>query len=192
VSAEYVAFFDKAADYRQRYGSLKLVVTVNLPNIPGPHAGMSVFDIYGSANGAAHLGNWLAAHIATAAANSDAGARMIDMKNDSSQVRFQEEPLSAKVFVNFKNGRAEFELSENGETCRLVPNTAQDSNGNPIPGSRNQFSELPYSFPGGATSSNYREFMELVQRLGITVGTSQGMWACSSVPGLGETCRLVR
>lgn len=192
VPAEYVAFFNKASDYRQRYGSLKLVVTVNLPNVPGPHGNMSVFDIYGSAAGANALGNWLANFVATQAANSDAGQRMIDMKNDGSQVRFQEEPMSAKIFVNFKNGRAEFELSDNGETCTLVPNSAKDVNGNPIPGSRSQFSDLPYNFPGGSTSSNYREFMELVQRLGIPVGTSSGMWACSSVAGLGETCRLVR
>lgn len=192
VPTEYIAFFNKASEYRQRYGSLKLVVTVNLPNVPGPHGNTSAFDVYGSAGGATSLGNWLATFIATAAANSDAGTRMVDMKNDGSQVRFQEEPLSAKVFVNFKDGRAEFELSENGETCRLIPNTVFDSNGNPIPGSRSQFSDLPYNFPGGTTSSNYQEFMELVQRLGIPVGTSSGMWACSSVAGLGETCRLVR
>jgi hypothetical protein len=192
VPAEYVAFFNKASDYRQRYGSLKLVVTVNLPQVSGPHSGMSVFDVYETAGSSANLGNWLARFVSTAAANNDAGQRMIDMKNDGSQVRFQEDPLTAKIFVNFKDGRAEFELSENGETCRLVPNTVFDTHNNPIPGSRSQFSELPYNFPGGRTSASYQEFMELVQRLGIPVGTSSGMWACTSVAGLGETCRLVR
>lgn len=192
VPVEYMTYFNKVSDYRQRHGTLKLVVTVNLANVPGPHGNMSVYDLYNRAGAEASLGRWLAAFIASQAANSDAGQRMIDIQRDGSQVRLQEDPVSAKIFVNFKNGRAEFELSDNGASCRLLPDTASDSDDNPIPGSRSRFSDLPYSFPGGRTSSNYQEFMALVQRLGIPVGSGSGMWACSAVDGVGESCRLVR
>lgn len=192
VSAEYMTYFNKVTDYRQRYGNLKLVVTVNLANVPGPHSNMSVYDLYNRAGAEASLGRWLAAFIASQAVNSEAGQRMIDIQRDVSQVRLQDDPVTAKIFVNFKNGRAEFELSNNGSSCRLLPDTASDSDDNPIPGGRGHFSELPYSFPGGRTSSNYQEFMALVQRLGIPVGSGSGMWACTAVEGVGESCRLVR
>ena len=117
---------------------------------------------------------------------------MVDTKRDGSPVNFQEDAVNAKIFVNFRNGTAEFELSENGGTCRLTAGTVYDSEGRPIPGDRSQISQLPYVFPGGAASSNYQDFLAQIRRLGIPIGVSSGMWACVSVPGVGERCQLVR
>lgn len=192
VPVEYMSYFNKVLDYRRRFGSTQLIATVNLPQAPGPYSSMNVFDLYRNASSATAFGNWLAAFVMNEGANNPAAQKMAEIAASKGHVDLQEDAVEVHVFVNFRNGKAQFKLTKNGQGADLIPGTGYDSESNPIPANRSQIVELPYVFAGGTTSSNYQDFLALIRGLGIPIGNRSGAWACVSVAGLGERCQLIR
>src|SRR5690606_24744558 len=146
----------------------------------------------------ASFGAWLGQYLAT---NSslinlpDSIGRLNALIQGSPGIKYDENPKTSTVVVDFRDGVATFQVTDDIRVFKLKPDTARDSDNNPIPSTPGQIGYGDYVFPGGAGSSNFINFRTLMQGFGIYPGTSRGSWKCGTATGGGssrQTCVLVR
>lgn len=195
----YLAYFDQSLNYRDQYGSFSKTLYISLPGLAnaGGHSNDSVFSVV-SANGGASFGAWLGQYLAT---NSslinlpDSIGRLNALIQVSPGIKYDENPKTSIVVVDFRDGVATFQVTDDIRVFKLKPDTARDSDQNPIPSTPGQISYSPYVFPGGAGSSNFSNFGSLMNSFGIPIGTNKGSWNCGTAAAAGSssrTCVLVR
>ena len=188
----YLAYFGDSLAYRDLYGTFAKTVVINLLAAPntGGHASDSVFSLFLSSEGATNFGSWLGGYFASQGipvSFPDAAERLDGLIRDVPGITYTGtgDDMRLVVVVEFKDGEATFDLTDNEKRYKLRPGTAIDSDGHPIPENAGQVRPVPYGFPGGPGSSNYLNFQSLMGFYGIPIGS--GGWSCGTASGGGSS-----
>lgn len=188
VEPAYVTYFLDAASARDQIGSLSKSIVVELGATTGGHSGDSIFDMFHESGGPDTFGQWLGDYLQHVPLHPDA-ARLQDIALANPGIHFTSDPIRVTVVVNFRDGYAKFELYDDEHRYTYVDGSARDQNNNRIPARPSAIGHDPYTFPNGRTSSNYREFMELINQWNLT-----HRWSCGTAQGGGlesVTCVLL-
>jgi len=190
VEPAYADYFLDAADVREQIGGLSKAIVVNLGGTTGGHAHDSVFDMFHESGGPDTFGDWLGDYLGDVPPHPDPAPALLQaLALANPGIHFTSDPMRLTVVVNFHDGHAKFELYDDEHRYTYVDGSARDENNNPIPARPSAIGHDPYTFPGGRTSSNYREFMELINQWLLT-----HRWSCGTAQGGGlesVTCVLL-
>lgn len=191
VESGYSQYFFHAADVWSGTGGLAKAVVLNLPQaINSGRSGDSVFDMFRTSGGATQFGDWLGGYMGQYPLNPDA-QQVRDLIVQNSGLTFASDPTRITVTVTFKDGRAQFKISDDEQRYTLVPDSAKDSDGNTIPASRDGLHHTTVDFPGGESSPSFRGWHDLLSAWwGVTLNTH---WVCGTASGGGtssQTCVL--
>ncbi|MGN6519340.1 MAG: hypothetical protein ACTHK2_07955 [Dokdonella sp.] len=188
VEPAYADYFLDAASASEQIGGLSKTIVVDLAQTTGGHSNDSIFDMFHESGGPDTFGGWLGDYLAGVPLNPDV-AQLQALALANPGIHFTSNPIRLIVVVNFRNGYAKFELFDDERRYLYVDGSARDQNNNKIPARPRAIGSDPYTFPGGRTSSNYREFMELINRWNLT-----HRWSCGTAQGGGMesvTCVLL-
>lgn len=189
VEPAYATYFVRASNEFQRSGTFEKAIIVDLPTATntGGHSGDSVFTMFERSGDVTLFGDWLGQYLSNIPLEPSA-AEVQDLIRAYPGIRFSSNRMRVTVTVKFKDGRAEFVLSDDEERYEYKEESAKDKDGNTIPSSVTNIRRGPYQydFPRGEASESYQSFWQLIRR----IWRQESRWVCGIVVGggIGRTC----